>query len=105
MLWTISVILLSLWLLGISTPSTLHGYIHVLLGLAVLTSSSSFSSPQKAACGLSKAAWLAPSRVFCRFTSAPASIYFCQPYSAWRLYRTTYFRVEVCMMDLRTWMA
>jgi hypothetical protein len=37
MLWTISVILLSLWLLGISTPSTLHGYIHVLLGLAVLT--------------------------------------------------------------------
>jgi len=38
MLWTISVILLSLWLLGISTPSTLHGYIHILLVLAVATS-------------------------------------------------------------------
>jgi hypothetical protein len=38
MLWTISVILLSLWLLGISTPSTLHGYIHILLALAVATS-------------------------------------------------------------------
>ena len=35
MVWTISVIFLSLWLLGISTPSTLHGYIHILLGLAV----------------------------------------------------------------------
>ena len=38
MLWTISVILLSLWLLGISTPSTLHGYIHILLALALVTS-------------------------------------------------------------------
>jgi hypothetical protein len=38
MLWTISVILLSLWLLGISTPSTLHGYIHILLALAIATS-------------------------------------------------------------------
>jgi hypothetical protein len=37
MFWTISVIFLSLWLLGISTPSTLHGYIHILLGLAVAT--------------------------------------------------------------------
>jgi hypothetical protein len=37
MVWTISVIFLSLWLLGISTPSTLHGYIHILLGLAVAT--------------------------------------------------------------------
>jgi hypothetical protein len=35
MLWTISVILLSLWLLGVSTPSTLHGYIHILLAFAV----------------------------------------------------------------------
>lgn len=35
MLWTISVIFLSLWLVGISTPSTLHGYIHILLALAV----------------------------------------------------------------------
>jgi hypothetical protein len=38
MLWTISVILLSLWLLGITTPSTLHGYIHILLALAIATS-------------------------------------------------------------------
>jgi hypothetical protein len=37
MLWTISVILLTLWLLGISTPATLHGYIHILLALAVAT--------------------------------------------------------------------
>jgi hypothetical protein len=38
MLWTVSVILLTLWLLGVSTPSTLHGYIHILLALAVATS-------------------------------------------------------------------
>ncbi|MGD0964539.1 MAG: lmo0937 family membrane protein [Candidatus Acidiferrales bacterium] len=38
MLWTISVILLTLWLLGISTPSTLHGYIHILLALAIAAS-------------------------------------------------------------------
>jgi hypothetical protein len=37
MLWTISVILLSLWLLGVTTPSTLHGYIHILLAVAILT--------------------------------------------------------------------
>jgi hypothetical protein len=37
MFWTISVIFLSLWLLGVSTPSTLHGYIHIFLGLAVAT--------------------------------------------------------------------
>lgn len=37
MLWTLSVIFLSLWLVGISTPSTLHGYIHILLALAVAT--------------------------------------------------------------------
>lgn len=37
MFWTISVIFLSLWLVGISTPSTLHGYIHILLGLAIAT--------------------------------------------------------------------
>ena len=35
MAWTISVICLSLWLVGVSTPSTLHGYIHMLLALAV----------------------------------------------------------------------
>lgn len=33
MAWTISVILLSLWLLGVVTPSMLHGYIHILLVL------------------------------------------------------------------------
>jgi hypothetical protein len=38
MLWTISIILLTLWLLGVSTPSTLHGYIHILLALAVTAS-------------------------------------------------------------------
>jgi hypothetical protein len=37
MFWTISVIFLSLWLLGVSTPSTLHGYIHIFLALAVAT--------------------------------------------------------------------
>jgi hypothetical protein len=37
MFWTFSVIFLSLWLVGVSTPSTLHGYIHILLGLAVAT--------------------------------------------------------------------
>jgi len=37
MLWTISIIFLSLWLLGVTTPSTLHGYIHILLALAVVT--------------------------------------------------------------------
>ena len=37
MFWTFSVIFLSLWLVGISTPSTLHGYIHILLALAVAT--------------------------------------------------------------------
>jgi Zn-dependent protease len=35
MVWTISVIFLSLWLLGVTTPSMMHGYIHILLGIAV----------------------------------------------------------------------
>jgi len=35
MVWTISVIFLSFWLLGITTPLMLHGYIHILLGVAV----------------------------------------------------------------------
>jgi len=38
MLWSISVILLSLWLVGIGTRSTLHGYIHILAALALLIS-------------------------------------------------------------------
>ena len=35
MLWTLSIIFLSIWLLGVATPFTLHGYIHVLLILAI----------------------------------------------------------------------
>jgi hypothetical protein len=35
MLWTIFVILLVLWLLGIVTSFTLGGYIHILLVVAV----------------------------------------------------------------------
>ena len=37
MLWAIAVILLVLWLLGIVTSVTLHGFIYVLLILAVIT--------------------------------------------------------------------
>jgi len=36
MLWTIFVILVVLWLLGIVTSYTLGGFIHVLLVLAVI---------------------------------------------------------------------
>ena len=36
MLWTIFVILLVLWLLGLITSYTLGGFIHVLLVLAVV---------------------------------------------------------------------
>jgi hypothetical protein len=35
MLWTISVLLLLLWVLGIVSAYTLGGFIHVLLALAV----------------------------------------------------------------------
>jgi hypothetical protein len=35
MLWTISSIFLSLWLLAIAMPSFLHGYVHILLVVAV----------------------------------------------------------------------
>ena len=35
MAWTISVICLSVWLVGVSAPTTLHGYIHILLALAI----------------------------------------------------------------------
>lgn len=35
MLWTFSVILLSIWIVGVATPFTLHGYIHLLPALAV----------------------------------------------------------------------
>lgn len=36
MLWTIFVVLLVLWLLGMVTSFTLYGYIHLLLLLAVV---------------------------------------------------------------------
>jgi hypothetical protein len=36
MLWTIAVILLILWLLGIVTSYTLGGFIHILLVLAIV---------------------------------------------------------------------
>jgi hypothetical protein len=35
MLWTIFVILLILWLLGVVTSYTLYGYIHILLVVAL----------------------------------------------------------------------
>jgi asparagine N-glycosylation enzyme membrane subunit Stt3 len=37
MLWTIFVILLVMWLLGMATSYTLGGFIHVLLVLAIAT--------------------------------------------------------------------
>ena len=36
MLWTIAVILLVLWLLGMVTSYTLNGFIHLLLFLAIV---------------------------------------------------------------------
>jgi hypothetical protein len=36
MLWTIAVVLLVLWLLGMVTSYTLGGFIHILLVLAVV---------------------------------------------------------------------
>ncbi len=36
MLWTIAVILLLLWALGLVTSTTMGGFIHVLLVLAVI---------------------------------------------------------------------
>jgi len=37
MLWTIAVVLLLLWLVGMVTSYTLGGFIHILLVLAVVT--------------------------------------------------------------------
>ena len=36
MLWTIAIILLILWLLGLITSYTLGGFIHILLVIAVI---------------------------------------------------------------------
>ncbi len=37
MLWTIFVVLLVLWVLGLVTSYTLGGFIHILLVLAIIT--------------------------------------------------------------------
>jgi hypothetical protein len=37
MLWTIFVILLVMWLLGMATSTTLGGFLHILLILAIAT--------------------------------------------------------------------
>ncbi len=36
MLWTISVILVVLWVLGLVSSYTIHGWIHLLLVLAII---------------------------------------------------------------------
>jgi hypothetical protein len=36
MLWTIAVILIALWLLGIVTSTTLGGFIHILIVVAII---------------------------------------------------------------------
>jgi hypothetical protein len=36
MLWTISLVLLLLWALGLVTSTTLGGYIHILLAIAIV---------------------------------------------------------------------
>lgn len=36
MVWTIAVVLTILWLLGLLTAYTMNGFIHVLLGIAVI---------------------------------------------------------------------
>jgi hypothetical protein len=35
MLWTLFIVMLTLWLLGVITSYTLGGLVHILLGLAV----------------------------------------------------------------------
>jgi len=37
MLWTIVVVLLVLWMLGVTTAYTLGGFIHLLLAIAIIT--------------------------------------------------------------------
>ncbi len=36
MLWTIAVVLAVLWLLGLATSATVGGFIHILLGIAIV---------------------------------------------------------------------
>jgi uncharacterized membrane protein YtjA (UPF0391 family) len=47
MLWTIAVILLVLWLLGLVTSSTMGGLIHVLLVIAIVMVLASFISGRR----------------------------------------------------------
>jgi len=35
MAWAISIIVLSVWIIGVTMPYTLHGHIHLLLALEV----------------------------------------------------------------------
>lgn len=37
MLWTVSVVLIALWLLGIVSSTTMGGFIHILLVLAIIS--------------------------------------------------------------------
>ncbi len=37
MLWTIAIVLMLMWLLGMVTTYTIHGFIHLLLVLAIIT--------------------------------------------------------------------
>ena len=37
MLWTLAVVLIALWLLGLLTSTTMGGFIHVLLVIAIIT--------------------------------------------------------------------
>jgi hypothetical protein len=37
MLWTLAVVLLVLWALGLVTSYTIGGFIHILLALAIIT--------------------------------------------------------------------
>jgi hypothetical protein len=36
MLWTVAVVLIALWLLGLITSTTIGGFIHVLLVIAII---------------------------------------------------------------------
>ena len=42
MAWAISIIVLSVWIIGVTMPYTLHGHIHLLLALAVAIPAASF---------------------------------------------------------------
>ena len=58
MLWTILVILLILWLLGVVTSYTLGGFIHILLVVAVEGVLAHEGGLARAAAGLSVGLWV-----------------------------------------------